>query len=189
MAKIDVRQPVNASAPQAHAASHQANGSDPTVLSAVLANDFSKGGAATGGGSGDTALADVTGMAVAVAVSATYEVWGAIGFDASATGDIKIALTLPTGATMIVPILGPATTNANNGAASVWTVALTVSGTAGAFGSASTGSVKSIIFRGTVTTDATHAGSVQVQMAQNDLDGTNASTVKAGSFIAARRLS
>jgi hypothetical protein len=159
------------------------------TLDGVVASDFSKGGAVTGGGSGDTTLADVTGMGCAVVVSATYKVEGSIVFDASATGDIKIALTAPTGATLAISVIGPATNNGNNNATSMNIQAITSSGGSVAYGSAGGAPMKSIAFQGTVSTDGTHSGTVQMQMAQNAADGTNATTVKAGSVITVRRIS
>lgn len=159
----------------------------PTV-DGVVASDFSKGGAVTGGGAGDTTLADVTGMGVAVVASATYKIEGSVVFDASATGDIKIAVTLPAGASIVASVIGPATNNANNNQTSMNIQAITTSGGSVAYGSAGGAPMKSITFQGTVTVAGT-AGTVQVQMAQNAADGATATTIKAGSIISARRIS
>lgn len=108
---------------------------------------------------------------------------------ASATPDVKVAVTAPTGATGTVVSTGPPT-----GATTVEASQRTLSGAALGGGGASFGVVSTatqasslIEVRATVTNGAT-AGSVRLQFAQLNLDAANPVTVLAGSYLVAHRV-
>lgn len=125
-----------------------------------------------------TALVNDAVLAVTLDVTGTFSFRGRLYYDASATSDIKMALTFPAvvanGAKW--GILGRETATVTN----INTPVATASGSALAAGAVAVGTNSFFEFDGFITTSAT--GTLQVQYAQNALDATNL-TVQFGSFI------
>ncbi len=101
-------------------------------------------------------------------------------------GDLKLALTWPTGATARWAAQGLAT-NATANAAPLWTTSVTTSGGTAAVGLLGTGTYVPVVVRGVIVASTT-AGRVQLQWGQNALDATNATNVRALSTLRAHRI-
>jgi hypothetical protein len=108
-----------------------------------------------------------------------------VGIDGTATVDMKLGLTTPSGATVNFAVLGPAVTSPNVGDSNVWMVHEdeTREHTVGTH--VSNGAEGLVWVKGLIANGAT-PGDVQLQWAQNSSTGTNL-RVFAGSYLVARR--
>jgi hypothetical protein len=136
-----------------------------------------------------TALADVTGLSVALEANRLYALDGYIAYNAGATGDLKMAITVPSGTT---------------GHWALYPIAVASTGSIGdldarrqdAFGDANTqsaggsdaafGSTLLCLPRAYLDTSGT-AGTLQFRYAQNTSNGTS-TIIKTGSWIRLTRL-
>jgi hypothetical protein len=134
-----------------------------------------------------TTLTDATGLALSLEADALYGFEGYLAYDAGETGDFKVALSVPSGATGHWGLYGLAT-------ASTGSIGDLDGRRQQAFGDATTqavGGSNSFDNRvmcplfGYVATDV--AGTLQVRFAQNASSGTS-TVVKEGSWLAAWRL-
>lgn len=134
-----------------------------------------------------TALAS-SDIAVALEANTTYVLDGFIAYNAGATGDFKIALNGPTGATGSWAAMGLATsTTASVGSINgVRLDAFTDTQVLSLGGSDSLGSALYALLRGVITTGAT-SGSLVLRYAQNTSNGT-ASILKNQSWIRAGKV-
>lgn len=131
------------------------------------------------------ALADVTGLAIAMTASTVYALDGYIAYDSGPTGDLKLALAAPTGTTGHWALHGIATTATGSiGDLDVRRV--------NGFGDSNTRTLGGYdadpglgtlmgTLRGYVVVAST-AGNLQVRFAQNTSNATS-SVLKAGSWI------
>jgi hypothetical protein len=130
-------------------------------------------------------LQDDDHLTVAVVANAVYEIEGFLIYDGSTTGDIKIAWTVPSGATLTWSAPGPPSSASGNTSS----VKLAKENTSGDFyGAIGTGAGNSLVLaiRGILRTSST-AGSLTLQWAQNTADAT-ATTVYTDSYIKASRV-
>ncbi|MEU0667195.1 hypothetical protein ABZ508_02540 [Streptomyces lavendulocolor] len=134
-----------------------------------------------------TTLQNDNHLLVSLAANSQYEIVLRMAAQGSASGDIKLAWTLPAGATSQRFCRGPdtsstgssaATTVRSNGLTNGHTTAINY----GVFSTSQQSFIEEILY---VTTGAT-AGVAQLQWAQNAVDAT-ATTVVAGSHIVFRR--
>lgn len=129
-----------------------------------------------------TALGDATGLSVALEASSTYIIDGYLAYTAGATGDLKVALSAPSGATGSWGLYGLVTSStASVGDISAVRVdAFGDANTATAGGSDSFSGALLCVPRGYITT--TDAGTLQLRFAQNTSSGTS-TVIEAGSWL------
>lgn len=135
----------------------------------------------------NTTLQNLTNLVVAVpgTTGAIFRFKVFMYYDTSTTADLKVAITIPAGATMKWGVVsGIASAAAATTGDGQW-AAQTVSGTATVIGGAGVGTSLVCMLEGEVTMGVT-AGNIQVQAAQNTSDATQ-STVQARSYIEAWR--
>lgn len=140
---------------------HRLSDSTPIVSNTTLAND-------------DTLL-------VTPSVSATYEIDMGIMYRSSATADLKVAMTWPTGATCWWGGIGLSP-------ADVFAMQLIENGASGAaltFGGGGVGGTRAVWLSGLLVMSTT-AGNLQVQFAQNTSDASN-TVIRAGSWLTLRQ--
>lgn len=133
----------------------------------------------------DAALANDAELLLAVAANEVliFEAW--LIYDATTTGDINVAFTVPAGATIAWSAM-PLGVTATASPATVAPDVITASGTGRAMGGVGAGSKIGVPIRGIVVNGAT-AGNLQLQWAQRASDAT-ATNVFANSFISARKV-
>lgn len=129
-------------------------------------------------------LEDDNHLLVAVGANATYTFDAFIVYDGATTGDIKVAFTVPAGATLLWSGVG-ATTGISSAAANFSDTVITASGSAISWGARGAGTKTFAIIRGIVRTAGT-AGNLTVQWAQDSSDAT-ATTVFTDSWLTARK--
>lgn len=121
----------------------------------------------------------------AVEANGIYDFVFHIFCDGATTGDIKAALTFPSGATLLAECRGqPEAASIASGL--VYTVLTTSGGASQNFGLLGTGTTSLIRIEGVLVVSST-AGNLQLQWAQGTSDGT-ATRVLANSFIRARKV-
>ena len=120
-------------------------------------------------------LVDITGLVAALAANSLYFVHWVFSFTTGSTPDIKVALVLPTAATMHLTGL-----NGTSGAVRE----LLTSGATAAF--ATSGAQEPVFFTGWVKTGA-NAGNLQPQFAQNTADVSN-TIIKAGAILLVKKV-
>jgi hypothetical protein len=118
----------------------------------------------------------------AVAASEVWDFQISLFFDSGTTPDIKFAITVPAGATLLWAPTG----QNDGGTAYEDSVVQTVSGTAFSQQGTGVGTIRHCRIAGVVICGAT-PGNVQLQWAQNTSNGSN-TTVKAGSNLKAFQL-
>ncbi len=132
-----------------------------------------------------TTLGDVTGMVLALEASSTYIVDGYLGYVAGATGDIKLAWTVPSGTTGHWCCYG-LVTGSTGSVGDLNALRIAAFGDANTLllgGSDSNSGLLAALPRLYVVTDTT-AGSLQLRMAQNTSNATS-TVVKLGSWLRA----
>lgn len=134
-----------------------------------LTSDFSK--------TSDTTLADITGLSFTIAASEIWEFRASIHYDGHSSGDVKFAVTVPSGAIGRYGIVTPA------GAPGLTDAAI---GTDISSNITITGVDQTATIHGVVV-NSTNAGTVQLQMAQNTSNGT-ATRMFAHSAIVATKI-
>ncbi|MES2209433.1 MAG: hypothetical protein V4515_04520 [Chloroflexota bacterium] len=135
-----------------------------------------------------TTLTDATGLAIALEADALYALEGYLAYNAGETGDLKVAFTVPAGATGhwgLYPI-ATASTGSIGDLDARRQAAFGAATTQAAGGSAAFSSELMCPVFGYIDTAAT-AGTLQLQFAQNTSSGTG-TTLKAGSWLMAFRL-
>lgn len=135
---------------------------------------------------GSTTLQNDDELSVAVIANAVYFFECLLFADGSTTGDIKYAFTVPSGATLYASAQNAASTAAGNGASSI-IFGIEGSGTTGSGGLIGIGTKMPTVIRGTLVVGGT-AGTLQLQWAPNGADGSNATTVYAGSLLCLERI-
>lgn len=127
-----------------------------------------------------TTLLDATGLSVSLEASTAYLIDGYIAYDAGETGDLKVAFTIPSGATGHWSLfgIGTGTTGSIGDTTAVRVSALTSTCAVG--GSAAFSSQLVALPRGYVLTSS--AGTMQMQFAQDTSSGTS-TTIKSGSWL------
>ncbi len=134
-----------------------------------------------------TTLVNDTALFFVIAAGEAWAFEFSLWYTGSTTGDIKIALTVPTGFSALRwTALGQPTTATAAGAPTQANT-VTASGTAVAFGALGTTVFTHILVKGYVL-NGTTAGNVQLQFAQNALDATSATTMQDGSYLIAEKL-
>lgn len=135
-----------------------------------------------------TTLTDVTGLFVPVEANATYAWDGFLAYNANATGDIKFAATVPTGATGkwgLYPLVQSSTASAG----SVEGFRLDAYGDSNQQGAGGSDSFSGALManpRGILITSST-AGTFQFRFSQVTSNANN-TTVKAGTWIRLSRI-
>ena len=141
----------------------------------ILTSDVSK--------SSSTAMSDVTGLAIALEANSTY-VWdGYIGFNANATGDCRLAFTVPASTTGHLGMWG-LSTGSTGGVGTMHGARASGYGDANflaAGGSDAAGGVMAVAPRGYIATAGT-AGTFQLRYAQNTSNAT-ALVIVLGSWL------
>lgn len=124
-------------------------------------------------------------LVVALAANSSYHVQASILYDGATAGDIRIAWTGPSGAT----INGQLTGNPfnNTGFTDCRILPYTAFAAEEQFGALGTGTTSVVFFNGLVAIGST-AGNLQLQWAQGTSSGT-ATRVFGASFVTARRIS
>lgn len=133
-----------------------------------------------------TTLQNDDSLLLAVEADAVYEIAGTLFYAGNVTGDIKVAFTFPTGATLYWAGKGGSEADAGYGGVGASRHSASVadaSGTATAFTGSTTN--LAIFIRALLVTSGT-SGNLQLQWAQNTSNGT-ATTVKVGSYLRAIR--
>jgi len=133
-----------------------------------------------------TVLANVTGFVVPMLATDTWEVRARLYIATASDTGITLAVTVPTGATLLWTAMGMGTAAGGLSVAS-----FTVEGTGGT-GSAvldgtGTGTAGVVDFVATVIGDNTHAGNIQLQFTQTGSSATP-TTIEAGSSMRASRV-
>lgn len=133
-----------------------------------------------------TTLVTATGLACAVEANSLYAMDGAIFYTAGATGDIKVAITVPSGTTGHWGLHGVVTSSTANGGTEgdlngLRQTAFGTGTTITAAGSANFSGRMMALPRGYIDTAGT-AGNVQFMVAQNTSDAT-ATVVTGGSWL------
>lgn len=119
-------------------------------------------------------------LALTLEASATYTGLAMLCYDGSTTGDMKIGLTWPSGATGWYMAIGP-----NAGFTGTAEVTAAASATAVALGAAGVGTKTVVPVYFMLTTSS--AGTLQHTFAQNTTDAVNATTLYAASYMVAKR--
>ena len=119
------------------------------------------------GKTADTTAADDDQLTLAVAANTTYKVRALVFFDGATAGDIKLALSGPSGATLSYGILGP---GSSSSALSSISVRMSVGG-GGSIGAVGVGTSAWAVIEGIIRVAST-AGNVAVQWAQGTSDAT-----------------
>jgi hypothetical protein len=134
-----------------------------------------------------TALADITGLLVAVAVSSTYIVRGQILYEATTAADYGIGCTVPTGATFALHVVGVQT---NVSAPNNLRGGKPIQATGGSQGVGGNGAavVNVADVFGWIKTDSSHAGNLQMKHSQ--FTAAEATDIKAyaGSWLMAQKV-
>jgi hypothetical protein len=126
-----------------------------------------------------TTFANATDLAVILDANATYLLKLRASYSASTTGDIKFTWTAPSGAVVQRYVLGPATGVTDTTAATVqMRRRSTTASPAGGDGTANFST-----YQEDLSVQTTVGGAVQLQFAQNTIDATNATTLRADSYI------
>lgn len=131
----------------------------------------------------NTALANISALTIPVAASGIAETWqfhGELYIDGDPTGDVQIAVTVPTGSSLQ---WGPR--GLNSGGTNPSYAMTTTSGTSVTIGCIS-GTRQLVVFSGTVITGTT-AGNIQIQAAQGSSSVT-ATTIRAASWVRGQRV-
>lgn len=127
-----------------------------------------------------TTLVNAVDMSVPLAAGATYMVRLRACYSASTTGDIKLAWTAPAGTTVqrygISPALAATDTTATS-------VRMRRQGQGTTVGAGADGTGVSIGYWEDILVAAPSAGTLQLQFAQNAVDATNATILRADSYI------
>lgn len=129
-----------------------------------------------------TTSADDPDLTITVAANTTYLVEGFILYTSpSVAPDLKFNLNAPSGATGYWTLLAPSSTSTADPDA-LRTIASPPGATTRSYGVSTASNVFGAVLRGSVITSAT-AGAVTVQWAQFTADATNATILKAGSWL------
>lgn len=133
----------------------------------------------------NTSLQNVTGLVSSLPATGVFGFTGTVFYDTSATADLKLAFTIPAGATMEWGLMGAATAGGGSGDGTFLTA--TASAAAIPVGGAGVGTGLWAQIEGEVNTTGT-AGNLQLQAAQNTSDATQ-STIHARSRLRVWRIS
>lgn len=129
-----------------------------------------------------TTLVNVTDLVQALGASEVWQFEGHLYFDSGTTPDLKVAFTVPAGATLKWSILGH-----QDPGGTLWAgVVETGSGVAQAIAAAGVGTPRLLKLYGLVVNGAT-PGNLQMQFAQNTSNASN-STIQANSILVVRQL-
>jgi hypothetical protein len=130
----------------------------------------------------NTFIPPAVNLTITVAANTTYLVEGFILYTSASVGpDLKFNLNAPSGATGYWTLLGPSSTSTADPDA-LRTIASPPGATTRSYGVSTASNVFGAVLRGSVITSAT-AGAVTVQWAQFTADATNATILKAGSWL------
>lgn len=132
-----------------------------------------------------TALQNVTSLLSALPATGVFGFAGVVFYDTSAVADLKLAFTIPAGATMEWGLMGAATAGGGSGDGTFLTA--TASAAAIPVGGAGVGTGLWAQIEGEVNTTGT-AGNLQLQAAQNTSDATQ-STIRSRSRLRVWRIS
>lgn len=128
-----------------------------------------------------------TGLSVALnSLSSVYRFRALIKYDGVTTGDIRVGISVPTGATASWATFGP-TTTATGAPATTTTSGDLIATQVGLHGAVGVGSLLDVVVEGVVTLDSSHTGTLKIRYAQSTSDAT-ATTVRTGSYLSVTRM-
>lgn len=133
----------------------------------------------------NTTLVNDSELFASLAASATYRVDVLLAVTGSTAGDLKVAWTVPSGASGTRFCLGPASSSTARSDTTMAVAALSLTAST-AYGTSSASAAVSV--RETLTVQTSSAGTLTMQFAQQTADAT-ATTVQAGSVLIATRMS
>lgn len=133
-------------------------------------------------------LTNSTDLVLPLAASTTYLFEALLITDGATADDVKIAFTVPSGATITWTGTGLILAGASQTSTSMNISTVTASGTSASYGTLGIGTPTTIRVRGVIVTSAA-AGSLTLQTAQNVADAANPTSIYAGSYLVTQKVS